>query len=70
MELNTRLSGHGYFKRPPKETKYEIILTCLRKGNLKKETEFLLIAGQNNSLRTKIKDGEYTEEYQMYIIWW
>ena len=28
-ELNTRLSGHGYFKRPPKETKYEFISTWL-----------------------------------------
>ena len=43
---------YGYFKWQTGEIAYEKTLTCLRKGNLKKATESLLIAAQNNAIRT------------------
>ena len=41
---------YRYFKRQTSEISYE--KTWLRKGNLKKETESLLITAQNNAIRT------------------
>ena len=41
------------FKRLTNDISHEKTLTWLRKGNLMAETESLLIAAQNNSIRTK-----------------
>ena len=49
MEEN-QLCGH--FKRQTREISHEKTWTCLRKGFLKRETESLLIAAQNNAIRT------------------
>ena len=43
---------YGYFKRQTSEISHVKTWTWLRKGNLKRETESLLIATQNNALRT------------------
>ena len=43
---------YGYFKRQIEEVAHEKTWTWLRKGNLKRETESLIIAAQNNALRT------------------
>ena len=40
------------FKRRTKDASYEKMWTWLRKGNLMRETESLLIAPQNNAIRT------------------
>ena len=40
---------YGHFKRQTREILYEKTKTHLRKGNLKKEPESLLIAAQNNT---------------------
>ena len=57
---DTRISGttiirkqlNGCFKRLTSDISHEKKRTRLRKGNLKKETESLLIAAQNNVIRT------------------
>ena len=41
----------GYFKQRTSEIAHEKTWTWLRKGNLKRETESLLIAVQKNSIR-------------------
>ena len=43
---------YGYYKQQTCEIAGEKIWTWLRKGILKRETESLLIAAQNNSIRT------------------
>ena len=43
---------NGRFKRPINDTSYEKTWICLRKGNFKSETESLLIASENNTIRT------------------
>ena len=43
---------YGRFKRPISNISHKKIWTWLRKGNLKRETESLLIAAQNNPIRT------------------
>ena len=43
---------YGYFKLQIGEIPLEMTRTWLRKGNLKRETESLLIATQNNAVRT------------------
>ena len=43
---------YGYFKRQTNEISHKKTWTWLRKGNLKRETESLPIAGQNNAIRT------------------
>ena len=43
---------YGRFKRLTSDISHEKIWTWLRKGNLKKETESLLIAAQNNPIKT------------------
>ena len=43
---------YGCFKGLTSDISYEKTWTWLRKGNLKRETEFLLIATQNNAIRT------------------
>ena len=40
------------FKRPINDISHEKTWTWLRKGNFKRETESLLIAAQNNAVRT------------------
>ena len=42
---------YGYFKRQTSEKTW----IWLRKGNLKRETESLLIAAQNNALKNKLR---------------
>ena len=65
-QYNTRTSGttitrkqnleekqlYGRFKRQITNISYEKTWTWLRKGNLKRETESLLIAAQNNAIKT------------------
>ena len=43
---------HGYFNRQTQEISHQKIWTWLRKGNLKRETESLIIAAQDNAIRT------------------
>ena len=43
---------YGHFKQQINEISFEKTWTWLRKGNFKRETESLLIAAQNNALRT------------------
>ena len=43
---------YGCFKRLISNISHEKTRTWIRKGNLKKETESLLIAAQNNAIRT------------------
>ena len=43
---------YGRFKRLISNVSHEKAWSCLRKGNLKRETESLLIAAQNNAIRT------------------
>ena len=43
---------YGYFKRQIEEVALEKTWTWLRKKNLKRETESLIIAAQNNDIRT------------------
>ena len=49
---------YGRFKRLANNISYQKAWTWLRKGNFKREIESLLIAAQNNSIRTNhIKTG-------------
>ena len=43
---------YGHFKRQIGEVAHKKTWTWLRRGNLKRETESLLIAAQNNAIRT------------------
>ena len=43
---------YGYFKRQTTEILHQKTWTWLRKENLKRESEYLLIAAQNNAIRT------------------
>ena len=43
---------YGRFKRITSDISHEKMWTCLRKGNLKRETESLLVAAQNNAIMT------------------
>ena len=43
---------YGYFKRQTNEIPYEKTWIWQRKGNLKRETESLLIEARNNAIRT------------------
>ena len=43
---------YGRFKRLINNISHQTTWTCLRKGNLKRETESLLIAAQDNAIRT------------------
>ena len=43
---------HGYFKQQTGDVAYKKTWTWLRKRNLKRETEYLLIASQNKAIRT------------------
>ena len=43
---------YGHFKRLINNISHEKTETWLRKGNVKRETESLLIAAQNNTIRT------------------
>ena len=47
-----------HFKRQTSEISQEKIWTWLRKGNLKRETESLLIAAQNNTIKTTLKQKQ------------
>ena len=50
MEKKTQL--YGLFKRLINNISHQKTWTWLRKGNLKRETEPLLIATQNNAIKT------------------
>ena len=43
---------YGYFKQPTVEIAHEKTWTWLQKGNMKRETEYLLKVAQNNITRT------------------
>ena len=43
---------YGYFKQLTSDISYKKTWTWLRKGNLKREAEYLLITAQNNAIRT------------------
>ena len=43
---------YGHFKRLINNISHQKTWTWLRKGNLRRETEFLLIAAQDNAIRT------------------
>ena len=43
---------YGHFKRQIGEVAHKKTWTWLRRGNLKRETESLIITAQNNALRT------------------
>ena len=43
---------YGYFNQQTDQIVHEIIWRCQRKGNVKRENESLLIAAQNNAIRT------------------
>ena len=49
---------YGRFKRLINNISHEKTGTWLRKGNFKRETESLLIAAQNNAIRTKSNQRE------------
>ena len=52
LEKNGKKQLYGRFKRLKNNISLQKTRTCLRKGNLKRETESLLIAAQNNTVRT------------------
>ena len=49
---------YGYFKRQAGENSYEKIWRWRRRGNLKRETEFLLVAAQNDAIGINHVKGE------------
>ena len=53
---------YGYFKRQIKEISHEMTRICLRRGNVKRETESLLISAQNiiktNYIKAKIDNTQ------------
>ena len=49
---------NGYFKWQTVEIAYEKTWTYLSKGNLKSETEVLLIVAPNNAIRTSDTDAK------------
>ena len=46
---------YGHFKRQTTDISYEKTWIWLRKGNLKRKTLSLLIAAQNNAIKTLFK---------------
>ena len=46
---------YGHFRRQIKEIGYKIICIWLHRGNLKRETESLFTAAQNNGIKTKAR---------------
>ena len=55
---------YGHFKRQIGEIAHEKTWTWLRKGNLKRETESLIIAAQNNVIRTNYIEAKINETKQ------
>ena len=59
-----------YFKRQINETAHERIWKWLEKGNLKRETEYLLITTHNNTLKTNyVKVKIYNLQYNNRKCW-
>ena len=60
----------GYFKRQTSETSHAKTWTRLRKRNLKRETESLLIAVQNNAIRTNYVKAKIdkTQKDVIYVV--
>ena len=56
------------FKRLINNISHKKTRTWLRKGNLKRETEYLLIAAQNNAIRTNLIKARCGDEAKKYII--
>ena len=44
---------YGYFKLQTSEISHQKTWTCRRKGKLRRETDFLIIAVENPAIRTK-----------------
>ena len=55
---------NGHFKQQTSEISHEQTWTWLRKENLKKETESLLIAAQNNTIRTNYVKARIEKKQQ------
>ena len=55
---------YGRFKRLINNISHDKTWTCLRKGNLKRETESLLIAAQDNAIRTNHIEGRIDKTQQ------
>ena len=62
---------NGYFKRQTSEISHGKTCTSLRKGNFKKEPEFILIAAQNNAIRTNYFKAKIdkTQQNSKYRLW-
>ena len=60
---------YGFFKRLINDILHDKTWTWLRKGNLKIETEFLLIAAQNSGMRTNHFKARIRTTQQNNICW-
>ena len=77
---NTRSNGttitnkeqlYGRFKRLTSDISHEKTLKWLRKGNLKRETESLLITAQNNAIKTnhiKVRIGKTQQNSRCSVV--
>ena len=50
--MERKTTSSSYFQRQTKNIAQEMIWTWIRRRNLKRENESLLLAAQNNSIRT------------------
>ena len=59
---------YGYFKRQASEILHEKTRTWLRKANLRRETESLQVATENNAIRTNyiIEKRDTTQQNSWY----
>ena len=53
---------HGQYLRQTKEVKSDQCWACLQNGDLKRETESLTVAAQNQSIRTNIVQAKIDRE--------
>ena len=60
---------YGYFKRQTCEIKHEKTWTKLRKGNLKRGIETLLIETQNNAIKTNYAQMKIDNRLQVSKCW-
>ena len=59
---------HGQYLRQIKEVRRDQCWACLQNGDLKRETEKLLVAAQNQSIRTNPAKGK-TDKSQGDSLW-
>ena len=60
---------YGYFKQQTDEITHKIALTWLRKENLKRKTELLLIATQNNAISTNYSREKLCNSSKCRLCW-